>query len=280
MAPVVSSGIDHAVDDTSQLIATVLTCAVTLVSVALVLRLCLRERISWPLLVLVSGVATFLCEPLFDHLYGLWFFSDGQWQAVETYGIHVPIWLPIIYVSYYGAWTVWLVRRFQRGATMRQVATLFLASAALAGLAETLYIQVFDLYVYQDHQPLAVADYPVWAAVVNGIPPFLAAIIYVRLVPLLRGWENLALLFVVPVSFTAEFGCGWLYLAARHGSEDPSMLLLSFLALLTAALCFGLVMLAARLAGIDRPLDGGSLEDLDGSLLAVDPEPVAGSNRP
>jgi hypothetical protein len=279
MAPVESHGIDHAVGDTEQLLATVLTSVIAAVSIIAVLALCRRQRIYWPLLVLVSGTATFLLEPLFDLLYGLWFFSEGQWTAVETYGIHVPIWLPIIYVFFYGAWTVWLVLRFQRGASLREVAVLFLASGVIAGLLETLYIQVFDLYVYQDSQPLSISGYPVWVALVNGVPPFLAAIVYVRLVPVLRGWENLALLFVVPTCFAAEFGEGWLYLAARHGSEDPSMFLLSVLALLTTALCFGLILCAARLAGIDRMGPAGSPEPVEGRRAATEPESQPGLAR-
>jgi hypothetical protein len=253
MAPVQSPGIDHAVGGTEQLLATVLTSAITVAAVLAVIAFCRRERVTWPLLVLISGGATFLLEPLFDHLYGLWFFEQGQWTVVETYGIHVPVWLPIVYFTYYGAWTIWLVLRFRRGTNLREVALLFVTSGIIAGLFETLYIQVFDLYVYQDDQPLSVSGYPVWVALVNGVPPFLAAIVYVRLVPLLRGWENLALLFVVPTCFAAEFGEGWLYLAARHASEDPSMVLLTFLALLTTALCFGLILVAAKLAGLDRP---------------------------
>lgn len=271
MAPVDSQGVDSAVvGDTAQLLATLLTSAIAVAAVLATIALCRRQRISWPLLVLVSGGATFLLEPLFDHLYGLWFFTENQWTAIETYGIHIPIWLPIVYVPYYGAWTVWLVGRFSRGATMREVANLFLASVALAALAETLYIQVFDLYVYQDSQPFHVADYPVWVAFVNGVPPFLAAIVYVRLVPLLRGWAQVALLGVVPVCFAADsFGSGWLYLAARHSGEDPPMALLTILALVAVASCFGMVMVAAKLAGLDRPPATAPLEPVEEQAVAV-----------
>jgi len=253
MAPVHSQGADaHVAGDTAQLIATLLTSAITVTAVIAVIVFCRRQRLTWPLFVLVSGGATFLLEPLFDHLYGLWFWTENQWTAIETYAIHIPIWLPIVYVTYYGAWTTWLVQRFSRGATMREIAGLFAASAALAAAFETLYIQVFELYVYQDSQPLHLADYPVWVAFVNGVPPFLAAIVYVRLVPLLRGWAQLALIGVVPVCFAADsFGSGWLYLAARHASGDPPMALLTSLALFTVASCFGMVLVAARLAGLD-----------------------------
>jgi hypothetical protein len=253
MAPVRSHGADALVGHADQLIATVLTSTVAVAAVLATIALCRRQRIRWPLLVLVSGGATFLLEPLFDHLYGLWFFTHGQWNAVVTYGIHVPIWLPIVYVPYYGAWTVFLIRRFARGATAGDIAKLFVASVSLATLAEQLYIQAFHLYDYQAGQPFYVAHYPVFVAVVNGVPPFLAAIVYVRLVPLLRGVSQLAHLAVVPVCFCADsFGSGFLYLAARHSGSHPPMALLSILALVTVATAVGMVFAAAKLAGLDQ----------------------------
>ncbi len=124
----------------------------------------------------------------------------------------------------------------------------------LAGFAETLYIQVFGLFAYQDHQPLTVAGYPIFVAFVNGVPPFLAAIVYARLIPLLGGWDRLAILGVVPVCFAAgSFGNGWLYLAARHSGEDPSMAPLTALALLSIVGVFGMITFAARLAELERP---------------------------
>jgi hypothetical protein len=253
MAPVVSHGFNYApVNHTNQLLATIITSLICAGAVAAVVLLCRRQKIVWPLVVLVSGGATFLLEPLFDHLYGLWFATQGQWNAVVTYGIHIPIWLPIIYVPYYGAWTVYLVRRFSRGASLGSVAKLFVASVFLAALAETLYIQVFNLYRYETSQPFSVAHYPIFVAFVNGVPPFLASIIYVRLVPKLKGWWMLSLVGVVPVCFAAgSFGTGWLYLAARNGSQHPSMLLLSILALVCVAGAFGIVLTAAKLADLD-----------------------------
>jgi hypothetical protein len=269
MAPVRSQGADAVVGHTDQLLATVITSAIAVAAVLATIALCRRQRISWPLLVLVSGGATFLLEPLFDHLYGLWFYTRGQWNAVVTYGIHVPIWLPIVYVPYYGAWTVFLVRRFERGAAMGDIAKLFAASVFLATLAEQLYIQAFGLYGYQGRQPFYVSHYPIFVAVVNGVPPFLAAIVYERLVPLLRSWAKLALVGVVPVCFCADsFGSGFLYLAARH-SEHPSMVALSILALITVAVAVGMVFAAAKLACLDRPGAAPHVERLKNELIAA-----------
>jgi hypothetical protein len=256
MAPVHSLGGDvKAVDETAQLLATILTSGITIAAVIATLLFCRRTGVGWPVLILISGGGTFLLEPLFDHLYGLWFFEENQVTAITTYGISIPVWLPIVYVTYYGAWTVFLRERFTKGATVKQVAGLFLASVALAAAFEQLYIQIFELDVYRDSQPLYVTGDPVWVAVVNGVPPFLAAIVLVRLVPLATGWYRLSLLGVVPAAFAADsFGTGWLYLAARHSGEAPPMWLLTCLALLTVAACFGTVLTAAKLAGIhDSP---------------------------
>lgn len=271
LAPVTSHGLDSQVaGDTAQLLATLLTSVVAVVAVLAVIALCRRRRIGWPLLVLVSGGATFLLEPLFDHLYGLWFYTENQWTVITTYGISIPVWLPIVYVPYYGAWTVWLVRRFARGAGMGDILKLFLASVALAALAETFYIQIFNLYAYQDDQPFSVADYPVFVAFVNGVPPFLAAIVYHRLLPVLRGWANLALVGVVPVCFAADsFGSGWLYLAARHSGEHPSKVLLWILAAITVAGVFGLITVAAKLAGLDRRAAAAALKPLEEHAVTV-----------
>jgi hypothetical protein len=162
MVPVHSFGVDSGIlSNSAQLLAVLITSVLTLATVVATLIYARKRRIVWPVILLVTGGITCVLEPLFDHLYGLWFVTKGQWTAFETYGISVPVWLPIVYVAYYGAWTVWLTNRWQKGATPAQVTKLYLASVAIAFSAEQFYIQVLGLYNYQDSQPLYVAGYPV-----------------------------------------------------------------------------------------------------------------------
>jgi hypothetical protein len=253
MIPVKSLSVDHLVPQTNQFIATGLTTLIAAVSVLAVLVFCVRRRIAWPLLIVVSGTATFLLEPLYDHLYGLWFFAEGQRSAVVTYGIHVPIWLPIIYVAYYGCTTIWYWSRFERGISMRAVFLYFTISVLLAGACEIFYINLVGLYNYQDSQPFVLWNYPIFVAIINGVPPFLAAIILYRLVPLLKGWERIVLLGVVPFAFASNtFGSGFLYLAARHSSEHPSALLLHVAAVSAVLGTYAVIWIAAKLAGVGR----------------------------
>jgi hypothetical protein len=251
MAPVDTFGIDVPVNPTAQTIATIVTALIAIGMVSWTLLLCRRERIWWPLLILVGGTMTCYLEPLYDHLYGLWFNAQGQWNAFVTYGIHIPVWLPMIYIAYYGGCTMLFWYRMHNGATMRHIALHFALSAALAGIAEQFYITVTGLYIYQDHQPFYFLGYPWFVAIVNGVPPMLSGIILYRLVPILTGWSRWILLFVVPFSFAANsFGSGWLYLAYRHSTPDPSMLVISLLAILTTILSIAVIWTAARLAGV------------------------------
>ena len=251
MIPVVTSAADSPVPEPNQLIAEVATLLVAIAAVVALLRFCAKNKIYWPLWILASGTLVFLHEPLYDHLMGLWFFAEGQRTAIITYGIHVPIWLPIIYVAYYGCTPVWYWHKFQQGMRMSRVLIYFTVSVLLAGLAELFYINFVGLYNYQDHQPLMVWNYPIFVAVVNGVPPFLAAIILHRLLPILKGWEHLLLLGVLPFAFAANtFGTGIFYLAARHLHETPAMWVLHLLAVQFAVATYATIWIAARLAGI------------------------------
>jgi hypothetical protein len=253
MIPVGSLGVDAPVNQTAQLVATLITIAVALVTTALTIVLCRKERIWWPLIVLAGGTFTCVLEPLYDHLYGLWFLTEGQWNAFVAYGIHIPVWLPIIYLAYYGPGALLVWYRLHRGATMRDAMTHFGISVLGAGVAEMFYINAVGLYNYQDHQPLFVLNYPIFVAVVNGVPPMLAGIMYYKLVPVLRGWSKGLLFFVIPFAFAGNaFGNGWLYLAYRHSGPDPSMVALTLLALLATGLSVAVIYAAALMAGIGR----------------------------
>jgi hypothetical protein len=264
-------GLDAHVPQLNQLVAMVLTTVVAAASVLAVTIFSLRRAIFWPYLIIISGTVTFLMEPLYDHLYGLWFFGQGQLNAVTTYGIHVPLWLPIIYMAYYGCSTTWYWNQFERGLTMRGVFTYFTISVLLAGSLECFYINVVGLYNYQSHQPFVVWNYPVFVAVMNGVPPFLAAIILYRLVPLLKGWENLTLLGVLPFAFASNtFGSGFLYLAVRHMTPAAPPLLLDAAAISSAVGAYVVIWLAARMAGVSRASGRARLIDVDTKLSAVD----------
>lgn len=226
LTPVPSPAVDSAVDATGQLIATVATFGAAVVALVLVGRLCIRERIVWPLIVLAGGTVTCLLEPLFDHLYGLWFPTVGQWTLFVTYGVHEPVWLPAAYLVVYGALAVWVVRSLDRAPAQRTVWRLYAMLVAVAMVAEIGYVQVLGVYNYQDSQPFVVLGYPLFLGFVNSMSALIGGLVIHKLVPLLSDWSQWMLATIPPLAFGVDaVGSGFLYLALRHSEDPPPVLL-------------------------------------------------------
>lgn len=271
MAPVTSTGIDYAVDPTMQWIATIATFIAAVVTLVIVGRMCVRDRIVWPLYVLVGGTATCLLEPLFDHLYGLWFPTIGQWTLFVTYGVHEPVWLPAAYLTVYGGFAIWCARALERAPTLRTVWRCYWALVAIALVAEIGYVHVLGVYSYQDSQPFMVLGYPLFLGFVNSMSALIAGIVIYTLVPRLRGWSAASLMTIPPMAFGVDaVGSGFLYLALRH-SEDPSPVLLHLGALtVVAGGALTVRLLAMLLPGVapapEPPAARGSKHESVGSM--------------
>lgn len=248
MAPVDTLGTDRPVDEIGQVVGTGLTFALAAAAVLYVLALWRRERITWPFFLLLSGALTCLMEPLFDHLYGLWFYEQDQWNLYETFGSSQPVWVPAAYVAFYGGASVFVARTLARRPDMRTVWTMYGAVAAMALIAELTYVSVLDLYSYQDDQPFQLFGYPVFLAFTNAMSAVVSGILAFRIVPLLpRARDQVALIALVPGAFAfGLFGTGILYLSVRHGFEDPPMLLVHLAALTVV----GGIASTVRLLGI------------------------------
>ena len=114
MAPVVTYGIDQPVSEVGQLISTVLTFGLAIAAIVYCVVIWRRDGTVWQFFLLVSGGITCLMEPLYDHLYGLWFFEQGQWHLYTTFGSHQPVWVPAAYLAFYGGASVFVARWMMR----------------------------------------------------------------------------------------------------------------------------------------------------------------------
>jgi hypothetical protein len=256
MAPVTTNGIDCPVWATGQWIATLLTFGLAALVLAWVAALCRRERIVWPVLVLISGTLTCLMEPLFDHLYGLWFCEKGQWNLYTTFGSHQPIWVPAAYLTFYGGATVFIERILARRPTMRTVWTMYAFIVVMALVAEMTYVSILGVDQYQDSQPFVILGYPVFLAFTNAMSALVSGILIYRLAPLLSGPTNGYLIPIIPMAFAAGlFGSGILYLSVRHSVDSPPMLWVHLAALTVVGGIASTVGLLGRLlvAGTSVP---------------------------
>ena len=234
MAPVDTLGTDQPVGEAGQFVATTLTFALAAVAVLYVVTLWRRERITWPFFLLLSGGLTCMMEPLYDHLYGLWFYEEGQWNLYETFGSWQPVWVPAAYVAFYGGASVFVARTLARRPDLRTVWTMYFAVATMALIAEIAYVSLLEVYSYQDDQPYELLGYPVFLAFTNAMSALVSGILAFRLAPMLpRARDQVALIALVPGAFAfGLFGTGILYLSVRHGFDDPPMPLV-YLAALT-----------------------------------------------
>lgn len=232
MAPVQSPALDSAVSYTGQWVSTVATFALAVVALVYVVRVARAERAWWPFLVLASGTLTCLMEPMFDHLYGLWFPTRGQWTLFTAYGVSEPVWLVPAYFSIYGGGALLILRAMQKRPTAATVWRMYAVMVAVAMVAEISYVQLMGVYEYQDDQPWVVLGYPLFLGFVNSMSALIGGVLLWKLIPLVRGPWRLGLVLVTPVAFAMEaFGGGVIYLALRHGSENPSSVLLHVAAL-------------------------------------------------
>lgn len=232
MAPVTSDAIDSTVSAVGQQVSIVATFALAIIAIVYVVLVCKREQAIWPAILLASGTLTCILEPMFDHLYGLWFPTIGQWTLFTAYGISEPIWLVPAYLAIYGGGAVMATLSLRKRPTVKQVWKLYWALVAVAMVAEIAYITFMGVYEYQKNQPWVVLGYPLFLGFVNSMSVLTTAIIAYRIIPLLSGVSQFYLLALTPIGFAMEaFGSGAIYLAIRHGSAEPSMLLLHIAAL-------------------------------------------------
>lgn len=254
-----TAGIDGPVSATGQWIATVLTFTLALVALVSVARIWHRERVAWPIVVLISGTTTCLMEPLFDHLYGLWFREQGQWHLYTTFGSHQPVWVPAAYVAFYGGATVFIARALARRPAMRTVWAMYAAIVVMAIAAEMTYVSVLHVYEYRDAQPFVVLGYPIFLGFTNAMSALVSGIIVYRLAPMLRGAAVLYLVPLIPMAFAAGlFGSGILYLSVRHSVDHPPMVWTYVTALTVVGGIASTVALLGKLLVVP-PLPGGGV---------------------
>jgi hypothetical protein len=191
--------LDMAVDKTAELGITVALAGVVAVALALSFIDWLRTGRPLVLLLMVSGGAIMVFEPMVDTVGGCWFPSNS-WTAFEAWGRPMPVWLCLAYFFYFGIATSVIWNGLRRGLTRRQIWLAFCA-VMLGDLIFETVLLTMNPYVYYGHQPLVLGKFPLWWMAVNAaIPLVLAALIY-QFDSYFRGWRTLA---VIPLALTTS----------------------------------------------------------------------------
>jgi hypothetical protein len=244
--------LDHPLDLTMQAVFTYGSWAITGVLLVWAVRMSLRERSAFPVLMLLAGTCAAVYEPLYDVGFQLLFYLPGQWTVFTAYDTPQPPWTFSGYAILYAGPAMVICDRIRKGMAgsglLRAAALVFLASCVF----ECVGING-GVYEYFGAHALRVFNYPLAVGVLETtmvISLCMAATALRRQVG--EGWGLLSLFVLFPMVFYGvNFGIGAPILVAINMPEvSPSLVLTATLFSIAAGL--------AVMVGLSRLLPLGA----------------------
>lgn len=246
---------DYAISAGSQLTAELVFGTGAVLALVYCAYLARKERKIWPLMVWLSGGVMTLWEPMQNIVTNVVYPADGQHTAFVIYDLKMPVYLVLLYMTYFGLTVPWIMRRIEAGVTVGWLLKVYLAMVAFAAAFEPVPVHIMGWYHYHgDNQPLEFFGIPIWWFFVNAMVIVGLSIIFaaVRKHVLTADWQSVvfvpAALLVcgglhhsagIPVYTAIGSGwgiaitipmslisCGlavvWVYLLARLVAVDPT----------------------------------------------------------
>lgn len=249
-----SAPFDHPLNLTMQTVLTVASWGLTMALLATAVRLGIRERTPFYLLLVLATMVGAFAEPLYDMAMMLWFYAPGMWSHFSAFGIPQPNWTHSGYAVLYGSAALFICHQYHLGRLTRRglygwagIELLMSCSFEMTGING-------GAYEYFGPHVLRVFNYPLVIGVLETAQVMCFAIAAATLRQGARHPAGLLALFVVfPVCFFgANFGAGAPLIIALHlDTPAPTLVLLgTLLSMAAAATLIRLVAsrLPARLA--------------------------------
>jgi len=151
-------------------------------------------------LMLIGGALCSTVEPFVNIVGAVWHPVVNQVTAFELMGRPMPWFLVTGYIFYFGALGSLNYLAFEKGVSTRQ----FWIWASVPMLVDVLMEELmlyWDLYYYYGEQPLILINkLPLWWVPCNSLGELLGVCLIVKAAPLLRGWRQLLIPILIPVS--------------------------------------------------------------------------------
>jgi hypothetical protein len=127
-----------------------------------------RRRGDWvPVYVLLGAALAIVYEPLGDML-GLAYYPEvGQIAWIDTFGRKTPLFVALIYFSYFPPFIFWFLRAVEAGITRATWWKLWGGMVLATFLFEPVPLH-FGLWLYYGAQPFLVFKFPLYWAFVNA----------------------------------------------------------------------------------------------------------------
>jgi hypothetical protein len=180
-----------------------------------------REMIG--LLMLVSGLLAATFEPLADLVGVLWFASDNIAITIELMGRHIPLYVVVGYMFFFGLISYIDYRAIALGMARKY----FLISMATA-FGFDWFLQStgasFSLYEYYGNDPFRILGAPVWWFTMDIVSTLLIAYLLFTLRHRLVGWGRLLVIGIVPVVYAGWNGAaGFPIFIAKNSNFDAAV---------------------------------------------------------
>ena len=209
---------DHPLNLTTQAIMTYGSWGLTFVLMAAALRLCLRERTPFYLLLILAAMFGAFFEPLYDAGFMLLFYTPGLWTHFTAFDVPQPLWTHSGYAVLYAAPAVWITKRIHEGTMTRAL----LYKWAGVELAMSCCFEMIGInggaYTYWGPHVLRILDYPLVIGVLETAQVVCFAVAASQLRKRASSSTSLLGLFVLfPCMFYfANFGAGAPTIVALH----------------------------------------------------------------
>lgn len=259
---------DYAISAGSQLTAELVFGTGAVLALVYCAYLARKERKIWPLMVWLGGGVMTLWEPMQNIVTNVVYPADGQHTAFVIYDLKMPVYLVLLYMTYFGLTVPWIMRKIEAGVTVGWLMKVYFAMVAFAAAFEPVPVHLMGWYHYHgDNQPLEFFGIPIWWFFVNAMVIVGLSIIFaaVRKHVLTADWQSVVF---VPASLLV---CGGLH----HSAGIPvytaigsgwSIAVTIPMSLISCGLAVLWVYLLARLVAVDPTgmfvPDGGQTDDL------------------
>lgn len=242
--------IDHPLNLTTQAILTWGSWGSTVVVLLIAVRLGMREKTPFYVLLILAAMFGAFAEPLYDEGLTLWFYEPGIWSHFTAFGVPQPIWTHSGYAILYGCAAMIITKAIHNGTISRNSVYIFFALE----FAMSCTFEIFGVnginggaYVYWGPHVFRLFNYPVIIAILESTQVICFSLAAVELRRRAKHPAHLLGLFAIfPMTFYAvNFGIGSPVIIALHlDAPATSTAFVTFGTLLS----IGLVLIVLRMA--------------------------------
>jgi hypothetical protein len=167
-----------------------------------------RQRKLWPVFVFAGAALNVLYEP-FNNLLGHCAYPViGQHNLITLFDQHIPVYIGLVYMTYFALPVPILVQRWERGITKMQFWRDFAILAAICAAFEPAFVY-FGWWLYHGgNQPLAFTGLPMrwWFANSMCVVATAAMVYLLRRYVFTSDRQAIALIPLVPLTLFASHG--------------------------------------------------------------------------